>query len=125
MGAMLFGQHEARCVHICASDMRMDVDAPGHRNEAVRVDRLVGFGADLRGRDDHIVADPEIADLVALVGGIDDMRAFDVSQHACALVSPRQAAMRATASATLGAALGAEAVIATRVPASGECTTAS
>jgi hypothetical protein len=32
----------------------MDVDAAGHRNEAVRVDCLVGFAAVTRRRDDRI-----------------------------------------------------------------------
>ena len=110
MGAMLFGQHEARGVHVGAGDMRMDVDAAGHRDKAARVDRLVGSGAAVRRRDDLIVANPEIADFVALVGGIDDMCAFDADQHARPLASSRQAAMRARTCATLGAALRAEAV---------------
>ena len=49
MGAMLFGQHEARGVHVRAGDMRMDVDAAGHRDEPARVHRFVRLGAVLRG----------------------------------------------------------------------------
>ena len=74
----------------------------------------------LRGRDDLIVANPEIADFVAAVGGIDDMRVSDPGQHGLAFASPRQAPMRSRACATLGAALRAEAVTATRAPASDE-----
>ena len=125
MGAMLFGQQQARGVHVGAGDMRMDVDAAGHRDKAACVHRLVGFGAAVWRRDDLIVANPEIADFVALVGGIDDVCALDADQHARALASSRRAAMSARASATLGAPLRAEAVTATRVPASEECTTAS
>ena len=82
MGAMLFGQHEARGVHVGAGDMRMDVDAAGHRDKAPRVHRLVGSCAAVRRRDDLIAANRKIADFVALVGGIDDMCALDADQHA-------------------------------------------
>ena len=121
---MLLGQHQAGGVHVRARDMRMDVDAAGHRDKAIRVDRFVCLSA-LRRRDNSIVADPEIADFVALVGGVDDMRAFDMDQHEAACVCARPAAIRSRASATLGVAVRVEAVNATRVPASDECITAS
>ncbi len=78
--AMLLGKHQAGGVHVRACDMRMDVDAAGHRNQPARVDRFVRLGA-LRRRDDCIVADPEIAYFIAPVGGIDDMRVSDMGQH--------------------------------------------
>ena len=123
--AMLFRQHEASGVHVRARDMRVDVDAAGHRNKPARVHRFIRFGAALRGCDDLIVADPKIADFVALVGGIDDMRVSDAGQHRRASASLRPAPMRSRACATLGVALRAEAVAATRVPMSDECMTAS
>ena len=52
MGAMLFGQHETRGVHVRAGDMRMDVDAAGHRDKAACVDRLVGLARRRLRRDD-------------------------------------------------------------------------
>ena len=125
MGAMMFGQHQAGGVHIRARDVRMDVDAAGHRDKPARIHRFVRFGAVLRGCDDCIVADPKIADFVMAIGGIDDTRAFDAGQHGLAFASPRRAPMRARASATLVAPLRAEAVAATRVPMSDECMTAS
>jgi hypothetical protein len=124
MRAVIFGQHQTRGVHVRAGDMRMDVDAAGHRNEPACVHRFVRLSA-LRRRDDCIVADPEIADFVALVGGVDDMRAFDMDQHEAACACLRPAAMRSIASATLGVAVRADAVSATRVPMSDECVTAS
>ena len=81
MGAMLFGQHEAGGVHVRARDMRMDVDAARHRDEPGRIDRLVGLRAGPAAATICIVADPQIADFVAAVGGIDDMRASDAGQH--------------------------------------------
>ena len=102
----------------------MDVDAAGHRDEPARVDCLVRLRAGRR-RDDFLVADPQIADFVTAVGGIDDMRVSDVGQHDQALASSRRAPMRSSAWAALGAALRAEAVMATSVPASDECRTAS
>ena len=124
MGPMLFGQKQPRRVNVCAGDMRMDVDSARHGDEARRVDRLIGFGAFLR-RHDPVIAKPEIADRIPRVGRIDDVGAFDVDQHAPGLPSGRWEAMRARACATLGAALGAEAVVMTRAPASGECMTPS
>ena len=53
MGAMMFGQHEAGGVHVRARDMRMDVDAAGHRDKPARVHRFVRLGAVLRGCDDR------------------------------------------------------------------------
>ena len=97
VGAMVFGQHEAGGVHVRARDMRMDVDAAGHRDKPARVHRLVRLGAVLRGCDDCIVADPKIADFVAAVGGIDDMRALDAGQHGEAFASSRRAPMRSRA----------------------------
>ena len=123
MGAVLFRQQQARRIHIGAGDVGMDVDPPRHREKTRCVHRLVGFSA--YWCDDLIIANPKIADFIAIVGGIDDMRAFDVNQHTAALACPRQAASRPMTWATLGAALRAEAVTATRVPASAECTTAS
>ena len=67
-------------VHVCARDMRVDVDAPGHCDEPARVDCLVRVGR-LRAEPRSIVADPQIADFVASVGGIDEARALDASQH--------------------------------------------
>ena len=122
---MMLGQHEASGVHIRARNMRMDVDAAGHRDKPVRVHRFVRLGAVLWGCDDCIVADPKIADFIAPVGGIDDMRALDAGQHDEASASPRRAPMRSRASATLGAPLRAEAVAATKVPTSEECMIAS
>ena len=122
---MIFGQHEAGGVHVRAGDMRMDVDAAGHRDKPARVQCFVRLGAVLRGRDDLFVADPKIADFVMAIGGIDDMRALDAGQHDEASASPRHAPMRSRAWATLGAPLRAEAVAATRVPTSDECMTAS
>ena len=104
MGAMVFGQHETGGVHVRAGDMRMDVDAAGHRDKPARVYCFVCLRAVLRGGDDCVVADPEIADFIALVGGIDDMRALDASQHDEAFAFPRCAPMRSRASATLGRA---------------------
>ncbi len=45
MRAMLLRQQEAGGVHVCARDMRMDVDAAGHRDQPARVDRFVRLGA--------------------------------------------------------------------------------
>ncbi len=81
MGAMVFGQHEAGGVHVRAGDMRMDVDAAGHRNQSACVNCFVRLRAVLRRRDDRIAAHPEIADFVTAVGGIDDMRVSDMGQH--------------------------------------------
>ena len=72
------------------------------------------------GRDDLFVANPEIASFVAAIGGIDDTRVCDPRQHERALARSRQAPMRSSACATLGVALRAEAVTATRTPASDE-----
>ena len=124
MGAMLFGQQQAGGVHVGARDMRMDVDAAGHHDESGRVDRFVRARV-LRGRHDPVAADPQIADLVAPVGGIDDARACDAGQHDEAFASSRQAPMRSMASAALGVALRAEAFTAPRVPALARCMTAS
>ena len=46
-----------------------------------RVDRFIRLGAVLQRRDDRIIADPKIADFIAPIGGIDDMRALDAGQH--------------------------------------------
>ena len=125
MGAMVLRQHEAGGVHVRACDMRMDVDAAGHCYKPGRVHRFVRLGAVLRGCDDLIVADPKIADFVAPVGGIDDVRVSDADQHGRAFASPRQAPMRSRACATRRAALRAEAVTAVRVPTSDEYMTPS
>ena len=125
MGAMVFGEHETGGVHIRARDMRMDVDAAGHRDKPARVHRFIRLGAILRGCDDRIVADPKIAGFVMAVGGINDMRALDAGQHGGASASPRRASMRWRTSATLGVPLRAEAFTATSVPTSDECMSAS
>ena len=121
---MLFGQEQTRCIYVCARDVRMDVDSAGHRDETGCIDCLIGLGAIWR-RDDALVVNPQIADRVAFVGGIDDAGAFDMDQHAPALGSGREAAMRPRASATLKLAAGAEAVMATKVPVSAEWRIAS
>ena len=69
MGAMMLGQHEAGGVHVRARDMRMDVDAAGHRNKPARIHRFVRLGAVMRGCDDRVVADPKIADFVWPLAG--------------------------------------------------------
>ena len=86
VSAMMLGQQKAGGVHVCARDMRMDVDAARHRDEPARVDCLVGSAAYGRS-DDHIVADPQIADFVASIGGIDEARALDANQHGEAFAS--------------------------------------
>ena len=116
---MLLGQHQASGVHMRARDMGMDVDAARHGDESGRIHGFVGF-AMVRRRDDLFVANPQIADFVTAIGGIDDMRVSDPGQHGLAFASPRPAPMRSRACATLGAALRAEAVTATRAPASDE-----
>ena len=97
VGAMMLWQHETGGVHVRARDMRMDVDAAGHRNKPVRIHRLVRLGAVTRGCNDCVVTDPKIADFVMAVGGIDDMRALDANQHGGAFASSRHAPMRSRA----------------------------
>ncbi len=41
MGAMIFRQHEAGGVHVRPGDMRMDIDAAGHRNKPACIHRFV------------------------------------------------------------------------------------
>ncbi len=123
----MLGQHEPRGVHVAARDMRMDVDAAGHHDETVGVDNIDRGRAARRRRDNPVIANPQVADFVAIVGGVDDAAAFQAGQHAAALATWRRAEICAMASATLGAGApaGETAVTETRVPLSGECRTAS
>jgi hypothetical protein len=91
---MVLGQHETGGVHVRARDMRMDVDAAGHRNKPARIHGLVRLGAVTRGRNDCVVTDPKIADFVMAVSGIDDMRALDANQHGEAFACSWHAPMR-------------------------------
>ncbi len=77
MGAVLFRQQQPRRVHVGAGDMRMDVDGARHDDAAARVEGLVGAPVRRRG-DDAVALQPEIADLVAAVGGIEDAAAGDL-----------------------------------------------
>ncbi len=125
MSVMLLWQQEAGGVHVCARDMRMDIDAASHRNEARRVYRLVGFRISLWWRDNLLAAHPEISDFVAPIGWIKDAGAFDADQHGQAPAFWREAAIRSRVAATLGASLRTEEVAAINVPVSDEWTTAS
>ena len=74
MRAMHLGQQQPRGVHVAAGDMGMDVDGAGHDDMAGDVMRLVGL-APVRARDDAAVLEPDVADGVGPVDGIDDMAA--------------------------------------------------
>ena len=78
-----------------------------------------------RGIDDPPVAEPDVADAVPAVGGIDDATALDPRQHGDAPADGSAAALWEMASATEMVLLGAVATIGTSVPLSGQCSTAS
>ncbi len=85
MGAVLFGQEQTSSIHVAPRDVRMDVDAAGHNDEAIGIDCFVGPDVARRLRDDSVVADEKVSDFVAAVRWIDEAAALDMDQHAAAL----------------------------------------
>src|SRR5205809_4305467 len=79
--------------------MRMDIDRAGHDDLSGRVVGLLG-SIFRRRVDDPAVADPNVADRIARVGGIDDAAAFDAAQQDAALLLATARAMLPTARAT-------------------------
>ena len=80
MVLMLFGEQQARGIHVAAGDMGMNIDGAGHDDLAGDVMHFVRLPA-LRRGDDAAVFDPKIADLVSPVDRIDDTAAFQENQH--------------------------------------------
>ena len=75
MAAVRLGQQQPRRADIGPGNMRVDVDGPGHDDLAGGVKRCVGRAP--RGADDALPFDPDIADAVAVMGGVDDAAIAD------------------------------------------------
>ena len=112
-----FRQQQAGGIHVGARDMRMDVDRARHDDHAARIVNGVGARAG-RGRlNNPVVVNPDIADSVAALRGIDDAAAPDACQHdAAPASSPSATTSLPITSATDGVWLGCEAAFETNVP---------
>ena len=99
----------------------MDVDRARHDDHAARIVNGVGARAS-RGRlNNPVVVNPDIADGVAALRGIDDAAAPDACQHdAAPAPSPSATTSLPITSATDSVRLGCEAAFETNVPIAGQ-----
>src|SRR5262249_31722746 len=118
-----FWQQQARRVHAPAGDVGVDVDGAGHDDLAGCIVGCISTRSRLR-FDDAPIAHPNVPDLVATVGGIDDAAALDMGQHGNGSAES-SATMATMASATERASLRCVAATATRVPIIAQCSTLS
>jgi hypothetical protein len=124
-GTLQLRHQQPRRIHVAAGDVGMNVDRARHHDLAGGIVGVVGPGIAGRRIDDAPVAEPDIADAVPPVGGIDDAAALDPRQHGDAPANGSAAAICEMASATEIVLLGAVATTGTSVPLSGQCSTAS
>ncbi len=112
---VLLGQQEAGRVHIAAGDVRMNVNTACHHDTTRKVD---GLRCPAAGRwKAHAVAiDPEVADAVEPVNGIDQMTTLETDHRGVAPATACSDTAERT-SAALGAGLGRSAGTVTRAPA--------
>src|SRR5436853_1269987 len=95
--------------------MGMDVDGARHHDLAACIETLVR--AAIAGlRADPAIANPQICDLVAGMGWIDDPAAFDAGQQGCALSLDSAVLIISSARATDTAPLSRVACVRTSVP---------
>ena len=97
----------------------MDIDGAGHDDLAGRIVGRIGARA-LRRVYNFAVAHPDIADVVATIGWIDDASAGNARQHGRGPLLGKADAMRVIASATEIASLGCVASTAASAPVNGQ-----
>ena len=121
---MKLGQQQSGGVHIPTGDVGVNIDSSRRDDLAGRIIGGVGARAVQRIRN-SAVQHPDVADVVAPTGWINNASAGNARQHARSPAPGKIAAMRVTASATEIASLGSFASTNAKAPVDGRYATPS